>query len=111
MKDRSLPSRCVRTTPPFCRSVGAQSTAQPWHSEPILFLCIAPFFVLLMWLLADYTQISFILEMFMTSVDFNFHSPSLIHSPTLISCAPKYALFNARRVGLTDLIGFLSKQN
>ncbi len=37
--DRSLIGRGVLTTPsfvgPFCRSVGAQSAAQRWHTDPI----------------------------------------------------------------------------
>ncbi len=37
-RDRRLLDRGVLTTPsfvePFCRSAGAQSTTQPWHTEP-----------------------------------------------------------------------------
>ncbi len=36
--DRGLIGRGVLITPafvgPFCRSVDAQSTAQPWHTDP-----------------------------------------------------------------------------
>ncbi len=38
-RDRSLVGRCVLISPPFagifCRSVGAQSTTQPWRVDPL----------------------------------------------------------------------------
>ncbi len=37
-RDRSLIGRGVLTTPPFgpfCRTVDAQSTTQPWHTDPL----------------------------------------------------------------------------
>ncbi len=41
-RDKSSVGRGVLTTPPFIgqlsRSVGAQSTAQPWHTAPLLLI-------------------------------------------------------------------------